>query len=155
MKRVGLLVFLLLSGCGAYDVREARTPLTSPIIGMTFPDLANCMGPWDSVHQTKPDEAILTWKHVANTDAFKASITLVGSVSIGGGGGCIANATILRDGTVADLAFPQSYSNSLFSAPYAACEPLVKECLGHGGSTGLPAGYDAFAYLLPDAVKKR
>jgi hypothetical protein len=152
--RPAVLLLLALSGCGFMDARTARDPLKSKVIGMMFPDLADCMGPWDSAHQTKPDEAIVTWKHVDSSAGLKATITLIGSLAIGGGGGCMANFDVNRDGTVLDVTFPGSYSNGVFSTPYSACESLIHECNAYPGNTGVPKGYDAWTYLLPDAKAK-
>ena len=100
-----------------------------------------------------PDTAILQYNRTDTSAGLKATVTLLGSIEIGGGGGCRMVATILRDGTVADVSFPGSYSDSLFSAPYAACAPLVHELIAHPSSTGLPRNYDAFTWLLPTAKK--
>ncbi len=154
-----LLAILLLAGCGYYDARAARDPLTSPLIGMGFPDLVHCMGPWDSWHQIDRDVFDVTWGHTDSSAALKMSIAVLGSISVGGSGGCKANVTVLRDGTVAGVNFPQSYANGLLTAPYGACAPLVSERLQHHDETGRSAGYDIGVYLAPgiaaaDARKK-
>jgi hypothetical protein len=153
MKRLLLAGTLMaLSGCGYYDAREARDPLGAhSLIGMTAPDLVDCMGKPDLVQQTGPDTAIFEYVHTDNSAGLKATLSLVGSISIGGGGGCKAVFTVLRDGTVADDTFPGSYNNGLLSTPYESCTPLVSECLAHPGSTDLPKSYDAFTYFLPGA----
>ncbi len=78
---------------------------------------------------------------------LKMSLDLVGSISIGAGGGCTASFDVLRDGTVVDVDFPQSYHDGVLAEPYGSCAPLVQECLSHPGSTGLPPGYDLFDYI--------
>ncbi len=155
MKRLLLAVTLVtLAGCSYYDTRHARDPLTGPMIGMGFPDLYHCMGPYDAWSRLDKDVFDMTWTHVDNSAGLKATLALVGSISLGGGGGCKANATVLRDGTVVGLNFPQSYSNGLLSTPYASCAALVSECLGHPDSTGRSPGYDVSVYLDPAKQKK-
>ena len=147
-------VLLLLTGCGALDTREARNP-AGPLIGnMRVPDLLDCMGKPDAVQQTGPDTAILQWTHEQSDQGLAVSVGTLASLQIGTGGGCKMVATILRDGTVADIAFPGSYSTGLISAPYSECGPIVEECLHHPGATMLPAHYDAFRWLLPGQDSK-
>ena len=139
---------LALSGCAGFDVHEVRDPQSQySMIRMTVPDLIHCMGTKFTWQQTKPDEGELMWTRTDTSTAFKASIELVGSIELGGGGGCSVSADILRSGTVADIDFPESYNDGLLAEPYHACRPLIIECIGHQGDTGLPKGYDAFLYL--------
>jgi hypothetical protein len=131
MRRLLLAGTLMaLTGCGYYDARQARDPLGAhSLIGMTVPDLIDCMGKPDLVQQTGPDTAILEYVHTDSSAGLKATLSLVGSVSIGGGGGCRAVFTVLREGMAADVAFPGSYNDGLLSTPYESCSPLVSECL--------------------------
>ncbi len=141
----------LLAGCGYYDTQAARDPLgRHGLVGLSVPDLLNCAGRPDAVAQTGPDTAILQYDHKDESTGLKATLTLLGSIELGGGGGCSAVFTVLRDGTVADVTFPRSYADGLFTTPYSACEPLISECLAHPGRTALPAGYEAFTYILPE-----
>ena len=143
-----LPVLLLLTGCGAFDTREARNPAGS-LIGSDVPGLIGCMGKPDAVQQTGPDTAILQWNHEQTDQGLSFSVSIFASLQIGTGGGCKMVATVLRDGTVADITFPGSFSTGLISAPYSECGPIVEECLHHPGATVLPAKYDAFVWLLP------
>ena len=151
---VVLVALAALSGCATWDVHEVRDP-RSPrsMIGMTWPDLVQCMGTDYAWVPTKPDEAAVTWSRHDSSTSFKGSVTLFGSVEIGGGGGCSVTADVLRDGTVADLHFPQSFNDGLLAEPYHACKPLIDECIGHKGSTGLPRGYDAFPFMQRQAPR--
>ena len=150
MKRALLAGTLLVSGCGTLTTHEARDPLgRSTLIARTVPDLIDCMGKPDAAMQTGPDTAVLQYTRKDTSTGLKATVTLLGSVEIGGGGGCSVVLTILRDGTVADVAFPGAYTDALFADPLGACRPLVAECLAHPGVTGLPAGYDSFRWVLP------
>ncbi len=142
---------LALSACGALDTYQARDPLgRSRIIGMALPDLLASLGKPDGVMQTGPDTAVVQYTHVDTSAALKATVLLLGSVELGGGGGCTVVFSVLRDGTVADVAFPRSYSEQLFSPPYSACAPLVSEVLVHPNGAGKPAAYDAWVWLFPE-----
>ena len=149
MKRLSVLLPLLLAGCGAVASREARDPYGA-LIGMAAPDLLACAGQPDRVQQTGPGTLIAQWDyHAEPAKVLSVSVTLVGTVDVGGGArSCKMVATVLRDGTVADVAFP-GRDASLTALPYAGCDVLVRECVDHPSSTGVPAGYDAFHYLLP------
>ncbi len=140
----------LLAGCGALDTHEARKPW-GVLIGMALPDVLSCMGKPDDVQQTGPDTAIIEYRRQDTVDALDLTLALLGSVRLGGGGGCRAVFTVLRTGTVADVAFAQSFGVGLISAPYEACRPLVSECLRHPSGAGLSPGYDAWKWLLPGA----
>ena len=148
-------VLLALTGCAAWDVHEVRDPQSAhAIIGRaTVPDLILCMGNDYAFKQTKPDEGVLSWTRKDTSTTLKASVTLLGSVELGGGGGCTVNFDVLRDGTVADADFSEVFNDGLLAEPYHACKPLVRECLSNPGSSGLPRSYDAFAYLLPEAKR--
>ncbi len=142
---------LALSGCGALDVHQTRDPLSrSRIIGMALPDLLSSVGKPDAVVPSGPDTAVLQYDWTHDTAAFKAVFPLFGSLELGGGGGCRVLFTVLREGTVADVAFSRVYSNNLFSLPEQACEPLIAEPLAHPNGAGAPAGYDAWRYLFPE-----
>ncbi len=150
MKRALLAGTLLaLSGCGLLETRETRDPQSrSEIIGMALPDLLSSLGKPDSVMATGPDTAVIQYSHVDTSAGLEASFLLLGSIKLGGGGGCRVVFTVLRSGTVADVAFPFSYSDNLFSAPYSACAPIISEPLLYPNSAGLPKGYDAFQVLF-------
>ena len=155
MKAAALGLAVLLTGCGAYDVRQARDPLgRSRIIGMALPDLLGSLGKPDAIMRTVPDTALIEYVRLDPSTGLKATVSLLGSIEIGGGGGCKVVLTILRSGTVADVAFPASYSDQLFSPPYSACAPLVQEAIAHPNGAGAPAGYDAFAVLFPETAGK-
>lgn len=155
MKRLLLSgTLMLLSGCATYDVHRVRNPMdTDTLIGRTVPDLVDCMGVGYTFKQTKPNEGVLQWDRKDTSTGLKATVTLLGSIEIGGGGGCSVAFDVLRDGTVADVNFPNAYNDQLFAQPYGACRSLILECLNHPGSTGLPAGYDAFQWLNPTDKK--
>ena len=139
---------LALSGCASWDVHEARTPFgRHSLIGMAVPDLVQCMGTDYVFRPLKPDEGVLMWTRRDTSTTLKASVTLVGSLELGGGGGCSVAFDVSRRGTVYDVHFPQVFNDGLLAEPYHACKPLIAECEGYHGDTGLPAGYDAFAYL--------
>jgi hypothetical protein len=146
-KGLILGALLALAGCGTVDVHHARNPFGS-FSGMSVPDLLSCMGKPTSVQQTAPDIAILQYDRKDTSAGFKASLAVLGSIQVGGGGGCSAVATISRT-AVYEMTFPGSYEDSLFSVPYSACASLIHECLAHFDNTQLPPGYDGFAYLLP------
>jgi hypothetical protein len=149
-----LFLAVLLSSCATYDVHEIRDPQSKhSMIGMSVPDLIDCMGTDFVFKPTKPDEGVMMWTRKDTSTALKATLTLVGSVELGGGGGCSVSADVLRDGTAVDFDFPQSYNDGLLTEPFHACRALVAECLNHPGSTGLPKGYDAWVYLDPAAKK--
>ncbi len=150
--RLALVALLALTSCGYYDAREARDP-RGVLIGQSLPDILSAMGKPDSVMQTSPDTAIIEYVHKDTSTGLKASVSLLGSIQLGGGGGCNVVFTVLRDGTVADATFPQAYSNSLFSTPDESCSPLVSEALHHPSSTSLTPGYSAFDYILPTEKK--
>jgi hypothetical protein len=59
---------------------------------------------------------------------------------------CHMQATVLRDGTVADVDFAST--DSLKDAN-GACGQLVKQCVYNQSDTGLPKDYDAFEYFFP------
>ena len=147
-----VILVLLLTGCGALDTHQARDPW-GPIISSNVPDLISCTGKPDAVQQTGPDTAILQWTHQQSDQGISVTIPVLAAVKIGGGGGCVMVATVLRDGTVADVAFPGSYTTGLFAPPYSECGPVVSECLRHMGATMLPVSYDAFRWVLPGAGK--
>jgi len=147
-----LLAVLLLSGCGLAATHEARSP-SGVLIGGNVVDLVDCAGMPDKTQQTESDQMAMQWSVSSNTPAFQATLALVGSIQIGDAGSCKMVATVLRDGTVADVAFPGATA-SLTGGPYASCEQIVGECLLHPDSTGLPKGYDAIAMFLPGSAKK-
>jgi hypothetical protein len=156
MKRLLLAGTLMaLAGCGWQDARRARDSMSSPIIGMSVIDLVDTLGKPDIVQQTGPDTAILEYQHKDTSSGFKLTVSLLGAIQAGGGGGCNLVLTFLRDGTVADVSFPGAYSNGLLSAPYEDCAPLVSEVLAHPSSTGVPRAYDAFVYFLPATTEKK
>ena len=149
---LALITALALPGCGLVATREARDP-GGKLVGMSVPDLLAGAGKPDAAQQTGPDTAILQYNRTDASTGLKATVTLLGSIELGGGGGCKMVVTILRDGTVADVAFPGAYEDSLFAPPYAACAPLLHELLTHPSSTSLPRGYDAFRYVLGPAAQ--
>ncbi len=146
---VPLLLVVALSGCGLLETRQTRDPQSrSEIIGMALPDLLSSLGKPDSVMATGPDTAVIQYSHVDTSPGLEASFLLLGSIKLGGGGGCRVVFTVLRSGTVADVAFPFSYSDNLFSAPYSACAPIISEPLRYPNKAGAPKGYDAFQVLF-------
>ena len=149
MRAVAALGLLAaLCGCASWDVHEARDPFGKhSLIGLSVPDLVQCMGTDYVFRPLKPDEGVLMWTRKDESTALKASVTLVGSLELGGGGGCSVAFDVSRRGTVYDVHFPQVFNDGLLAEPYHACKPLIAECLGYHGDTGLPVGYDAFAYL--------
>ena len=146
MRLWPVLMALLLPGCGAIATHEARDPY-GVLIGMGLPDLLSCAGVPDKVQRTGPDTAVAQWSVSTDTPDLRASVLVFGSIELGGANACRFVATVLRDGTVADVAFPQAHS-SLVAGPFGACGQLVGECLAHPSRTGLSRGYDAFAYLF-------
>lgn len=105
------------------------------------------MGPYTKAYKIKPDEANVVWQFTDKSAGLKVSVSLVGSISIGGGGGCTAVFDVMRYGRVVDVDFPQSYNAGLLAEPYESCGPLIQECLDHPGNTGLPPGYDLFDFI--------
>jgi hypothetical protein len=150
-----LLLALLLPGCASWDVHQARDPMSAhSLIGSTVADIIQCMGTDYTFKRTKPDEGALMYTRKDTSTSLKASVTLVGSVELGGGGGCSVTYDVLDDGTVADVHFPNVYNDGLFAEPYHACKALIAECVGYKGDTGaLPKGYSAMAILDPAAKK--
>ena len=147
-----LLGMLAVCGCAPWDVHEVRDPLSPrTLIGMTAPDVVQCMGTEFSWRQTKPDEAVMMYARKDASVAARISAPVFGSLELGGGGGCAVTFDIQRGGQVRDVNFPQSYNDALLAEPYHACKPLIAECQNHPGSTGLPPGYDAFLYLAKTA----
>jgi hypothetical protein len=148
---LGFGILLAVAGCGAMDARLARDPLgRASAIGMTVPDLLDVMGKPDAVLQTGPDTAILQYERKDSAAGLLLTVSMLGTIAIGAGGGCKAVFTILRAGTVADVTFPGSYSDGLIALPYSACSPLVSEMISHRENNAIPLGYDAFRYLFTD-----
>lgn len=146
-RLLGTLV-LALAGCDLASTSDSRDPYGA-FIGMTVPDLLSCAGVPDHVQRTGPDTAIAQWAYSSSDPALKLTLLLFGSVEVGGAESCKMVATILRDGTVVDVAFPGSRA-TLMAGPYAGCSVLTSECLNHPSSTGpVPRGYDALAILIP------
>ena len=142
--RAALPLLALLAGCGAVTVHQARTDL----LGMTAPDLLACAGVPDRVQALSRDELLLQYDYKpAAGSLFSLTLPLVGSLAVGAHGACEAHFRVLRDGTVSGVSY--SGTSFSFSGPSADCVPLVRECVEHPDRTGLPAGYDAFAILLP------
>jgi hypothetical protein len=73
---------------------------------------------------------------------------VLGSLELGQAGTCKMTADVLREGTVADIDFPDATS-SIWEGPYGSCSDVIREYLLHQGSTQLPPGWDAFATFLP------
>jgi hypothetical protein len=153
--RLGVPCLLLaLSGCGYYDARQARDPLgAESMVGMSVVDLVDCAGVPDHVLQTGPDTAVAQWDYKAAGSALKATIAVLGSLEFGAGESCKLVATVLREGIVADVAFPGSRA-SVTSGPYAGCSVIVGECLDHPSRTTLPAGYDAWTWFVTTGGKR-
>ena len=146
---VAIVGAICTTACGTLDTRRARDPLGAhTLVGMNLVDLVDVLGKPDATLQTGPDTAIAEWTHVDTAAGLELTVALLGSLKLGGAGGCTAVFTVLRDGTIADVAFPRAYSEGLFAPPYSACEPLIGEALRHPGSTQLPARYDAFKWLF-------
>lgn len=117
------------------------------MIGMTLADVLACMGTPDSKMKTTAGTAIVQWNEKTSDTPLELSALGFG-FKLGGSGECKAVATVLRDGTVADMAFPGTHNANFLSPPSAACEPLVEECLSHPSATQLPPGFDAWAILF-------
>ncbi len=149
IRPVALLLALGLAGCGAYDAHRARDPY-GPVIGMSVLDLRASLGtPSAPPERLSDDQAMIQYEFKDVSTAFKASVTLLGSIELGGGGQCRVVFRIARRGYVMDVALPLRSQDSLFSAPYDACDPLLAELIRHRSDSGVPAGYDAFEYLFP------
>lgn len=145
-----LVALALLSGCSAVDVSRARNPYGS-LIGGNVVDLLACAGLPDKVEQTAPDQLAVQYDYKREGTGFKFSV-LLASVEVGGASSCRAVFTVLRDGTVADAAFPASEWTAT-GGPHAGCGAIVSECLEHPNATALPPGYDAMKFLLPEKAK--
>lgn len=142
-----LVAALLLSGCGLMSAHEARDPRGS-LIGHNVVDLLDCAGIPDSRQQVAPDVGVMQWSFKSNDPEIKATIAVIGTISLGSAPQCKMVATFLRDGTVVDVSFP-ACTSSVFDGPYADAWPLVGECLAHPNSVSLPVGYDAMVVLFP------
>lgn len=148
-----LLPLFLLAGCSTYVASVAPDRMR----GMSVPDLIACAGIPDQKMLTKPDVAVLEWapKSTAGTSGglktgfgftlpLGTSFTWSTPVDT-----CHMQATILQDGTVADV--DMSSSNGIKGAD-GACGQIVKQCAYDQSDTGLPKGYDAWDYLFPSAA---
>ncbi len=136
-------VCAVVAGCGAVTMHHARTDL----LGMSAPDLMACAGGPDRVQALSSQELLHYDYKPTPGNLFSVSLPIVGSLAVGARGACEAHFQVLRDGTVSGVSY--SGTSFSFSGPSADCVPLVRECVEHPDRTGLPAGYDAFAVLLP------
>lgn len=143
------LAILLMSGCSTYVASVAPDKMR----GMSVPDLIACAGIPDQKMKTKPDVMVLEWTPKTTTSSgtktsgfsvtlpLGTSLTLQPPVDT-----CHMQATVLRDGTVADV---DMSSSSGIKGDNGACGQIVKQCVYDQSSTGLPANYDAFEYFFP------
>jgi hypothetical protein len=150
-----LLSLVLLSGCQTYVASVAPGKMR----GMSAPDLIACAGIPDQKMKTKPDVMILEWvpkttsASGAKTSGYSVSLPLGMSVTLSPPvDTCHMQATVLRDGTVADV---DMSSSSGIKGDDGACGQIVKQCVYDQSDTGLPKGYDAFDYFFPnDTISK-
>lgn len=144
--KLGLIgICSLLMGCSEYATRQARDPYGT-LIGMSMPDLISCAGVPDHIQQLDENQAVLQWDYKSEQPAFKATITILGSIEVGNAESCKLVARVLRDGTTADVAFPGS-NTTLTGGPHAGCSNIISECLSHPSTTQTSKNYDAFQYL--------
>lgn len=154
MKR--LLMLALLSGCSTYVADVAPDKMR----GMNVADLIACAGLPDQKMLTKPDVAVLEWAPKTSagvSGGLKSGLSLALPLGTSFSWAppidtCHMQATILQDGTVADV--DMTSSNAIKGAD-GACGQIVKQCVYNQSDTGLPKDYDAWDYLFPgDAAKK-
>jgi hypothetical protein len=149
MMRAALLAFcgLSLTGCGAYEAREARHAL----IGLSVIDLQACAGVPSQVVGLDDHELLLDYSITSNEPQFSLKLLDDISMSLGPRGGCHFLARIDR-GRVAAV----HYSGTVGSldGPNAACAPLVNECLFRADRTAIPAGYDPMLLARGAAAPK-
>lgn len=143
MRAVACAALLPLAACGTYLAHDAR----QAVLGMNVVDLQGCAGVPQHVQQLDARELLLQYDFKTGTSAFTISALGDLNLQIGPQGECHAIFRVLRDGTVAGVNYAGTTAS--LAGPYAACAPLVKECVNHPDSTKLPPGYDAFAALLP------
>lgn len=153
--RIALLALMLLPvGCATYVANVAPGRMR----GMAVPDLIACAGLPSQKMVTKPDVAVLEWDPKtpgsSNSGGAKSGVSF--SLPLGVSftwstpiDTCHMQATVLRDGTVADI--DMSSSNGVKGAD-GACGQIVTQCVYDQSSTGLPKGYDAFQYLFPETT---
>ena len=143
-----LALLLLLSGCNAYQVREAR----QDILGMSAPDLMACAGVPDKVQELSANELMVQYDRNADNGSLLSIKALnIADISLGRSGACHAHFRILRDGTVSGVGF--SGTTFSFSGPYGDCASLIRECVEQPDRTQLPPRYDIFSILLKDKSK--
>lgn len=149
-RAIAAAITLALAACGTIVALSARDKL----LGMSAPDLVACLGVPDpaKVMRTKPDTLVAEWDTQAPTAAEATlngvEVTLPLGLSVKWSHPsvtCHVQATILRDGTVAAVSLN---GGSAVAGDDGACGPMVAECTHHPDDTGLPPGYDAFAYFL-------
>lgn len=143
-----LALLPLLAGCGAYLAHDARTA----ILGMNAPDLIACAGIPTKVVKLTDRELLLQYDYSPpSSPLFSLKVLSDVDLAIGAKGACQAHFRVLREGVVSGV----SYAGTSFSmnGPYSDCAPLIRECVNHPDSVALPAGYDAFAVMLPDKSK--
>lgn len=140
---VALLALLALSGCGTVLSHRARTAM----LAMNVVDLQACAGIPTKAAKLDARELLLQYDYKADTAMVALSAFTYFSLQLGPKGECHALFRVLRDGTVAGVNYAGTTAS--LAGPYAACAPLIKECVDHPDATVLPAGYDAFATLLP------
>lgn len=139
-----LALVLLLTGCSAITVQEARDAL----LGTTAPDLLACAGVPDKVQKLSADELLIEYDRPADNAAlFSLNVATMAGIAVGRQGACHFHARILRDGTVSGVSF--SDTSFSFAGPQGDCQALVAECVNHPDQTQLPPGYDVFSILLP------
>jgi hypothetical protein len=156
LSNIMLTLSLALAGCSTYVAAIAPDAM----VGMEMPDLIACAGIPDKEMITKPDVMVLEWTGAKSADGgsgvktsgFSFSLPLGTSLTVAAPTDtCHMQATVLRDGTVADVDMVSS--NGIKDAN-GACGQIVKQCAFHGSDTGLPKDYDAFHYFFPAADAK-
>ena len=144
-----LALLLMLGGCSAYQVREAR----QDILGMNAPDLLACAGVPDKVQELSANELMIQYDRAADNGSLLSIKALnLADISLGRSGACHAHFRILRDGTVSGVSF--SGTTFSFSGPYGDCASLIRECVEQPDRAQLPPRYDIFSILLTGCGKR-
>lgn len=135
---------LLLSGCGAYDTREARIDLT----GKPIEAVIQCAHIPDKIVKLDDNLGEAEWSYKETAPAFSLNLTLLGALTVGGGSTCVMAISFDKTGTIQSVRFPQC-TGTLTGGPDATAGVLSGECLRRLGPAVSPAGYDAIGTLVP------